>query len=92
MYEVSKGASPPKRFRKGMRPKYPLKTMQVGDYFFVPDKPKNTLAPYISNTGKLLKCVFRTRLVYMRETLEGWVPCLSDAPGANLGVGIWRIA
>jgi len=83
----------PLRKRLGGRPrKYPFRTMEVGEYFFVPDKVRNTLAPYACNVGREHNRKFRTRLTFMRETLEGWVPCKEDVDGAVLGVGVWRVA
>lgn len=89
--QLSHGAEPPAKLRKPVQSKYPFRQMQLGDWFFVPGKTRNTLAPYVSITAKGLGFKMRTQLAYMRQSLEGWKPCEKDYPGAVLGVLVWRI-
>jgi len=93
MHEVQKDVPIPKTIRTAppARRKYPFDKMEVGDMFFVPDKTKNTLATHASTTGKKLGRKFVTRLVFMKEGLDGWTPCEQDEEGAVQGVGVWRV-
>lgn len=92
MLPVQKKVPLPKAMRPATtsRRKYPFDEMDVGDMFFVPHKEKNTLATHASAVGVTLGRKFRTRLTYMKETREGWVPCAADDKKAVIGVGVWR--
>lgn len=94
MLPVQKKVPLPKTLRPAMpsRRKYPFEEMDVNDMFFVPHKDKNTLATHASTVGASLGRKFRTRLTYMRETREGWVPCEANEKKAVLGIGVWRTA
>jgi hypothetical protein len=90
---IEGGTRPAKRLRMQQpNTKYPFRSMKVGDYFFVPGRSRNTLAPYASTMGKELGYKLRTQMCYMRESLEGWKPCDKAEPGAVLGIGVWRMS
>ena len=54
MRQVQEGVPlpPPKRVRQRPRSRYPFETLEVGEVFFVPHRPRNNLAPYVSTQGK----------------------------------------
>lgn len=70
--------------------KYPYSSLKVGQMFFIPNKPKNTMATSASTAGKQLGRKFSTRLIRMKETVEGWKPAQPNEDGAVIGVGVWR--
>lgn len=73
--------------------KYPYGRMDVGDFFFVPGKEKNTLSSHASAAGKKLSKKFITRLTWAVEDEDGdYVLANADAEGAVQGIGVWRIA
>ena len=93
MFDVQKKVPVPKMQtsnRQGRNRKYPFKDMKEGDMFFVPGKTRNTMSTHVSDTGRKLGVKFTTRLCYMRQTIEGWVPAEPDEKGAVLGIGVWR--
>ena len=90
MLDVQEGIPLPPKKRRRVRLKYPFESMEVGEFFFVPHKPTNNMAPYVSSVGKRLGKKFYTRHVHMKRTLAGWEPCADDTKGAVLGVGVWR--
>lgn len=92
MHSVQKNVPMPRFKGTVARRKYPFEQLEVGDMFFVPAKRTNTLATQASTAGKALERKFTTRLMHMRETLEGWEPCDPDHPSAVVGVGVWRTA
>lgn len=67
--------------------KYPFAQLEVGDWFFVPDRTKNNLSTLASLTGKKLGKQFSTRLLYVLGIEE----VTADTEGAVLGVGVWRV-
>jgi hypothetical protein len=87
--EVSQGVPLP-RVKRPRASKYPFDTMEVGAHFFVPDRVTNTMTVRASAEGKRLGKRFRTRLVHMHETVEGWNLCEAVHEFAVRGVGIWR--
>lgn len=93
MYAVQKGVPLPK-VRKPTatsRRKYPFEEMAVGEFFFIPNKTRNTITAHASAVGKQLDKKFSTRLTYMSQDENGvWGVCDADAEGATLGVGVWR--
>ena len=92
MYEIQKGVPIPKlkRTKPPVFRKYKFDEMAVGDFFFVPNKEKNTMVTHTATVGKKLGVKFTTRLLHMRESLEGWTECGATDEGAVLGVGVWR--
>jgi hypothetical protein len=80
-----------KRPREGVDRVYPWRAMEIGDFFFVPDRERNTFSPYASEMGARLGRRFRTRLCWARDTGKSWIVCEPDKPGAVQGVGVWRV-
>ena len=85
--------------------KYDYAAMAIGDFFFVPNKDKNTLSSHASAAGKKLGRKFLTRLIYSIELLEledgtyspyeddeNTVPVTAETDGAVQGIGVWRLA
>ena len=99
MFTVKKNVPIPKAIRAAppTRRKYPFDEMTPGSMFFVPGKTKNTLSKHASTMGKKMnttlktKIKFVTRLCFMKETLDGWVPCDEKEKGATQGVGVWCV-
>jgi hypothetical protein len=90
MFTVTRNVSIPPKRAEGRR-KYPFDELKVGDMFFVPDRPKNTLMQLVSATGRKLGKRFVTRHIYMKLVRDTWEPCEKDDPGASLGIGVYRI-
>ena len=92
MRDIQKGVPLPKPVRRPSPKKYPFETMVVGDMFFAPHRERSSLGPYISRKGRRLDKKFMARVIYMRDTLEGWETCPPEDPRAVRGVGVWRTA
>ena len=94
MYEIQNGPPPERPF---FARKYPFEQLEVGQWFFVPNKKGKSLWGHISNTGKRLGRSFSTKQVYMRkidlhvDTRERWEACAKDNPNAVSGLCIMRI-
>jgi len=54
MFEVQKSAPPLPPAKPYRARKYPLDTMEVGDWFFVPNKTTESLGSHVHTTGKKL--------------------------------------
>jgi hypothetical protein len=67
--------------------RYPFDEMEVGDMFFVP-RDKNNMSTHASTVSKQLGRKHVTRLLWMKESVEGWVPAEKGEGGAVLGVGV----
>lgn len=93
MYEINKNVPKPAASQppRPSRRKYPFEEMAVGDMFFVPNRPRNTLATHVSTVGKQLGRKFSTRMVKMVETEAGWELAKDDDPNAVVGIGVWRV-
>jgi hypothetical protein len=75
------------------RKKYPFETMRVDDFFFVEGKQRNSIRTYFSTAGAKHGITLKSQLIHARlNELEQWEPCPEDAPGATIGVGVWRTA
>ena len=81
----------PKRIG-GARNRYPLDTMAVGAFYFLPNKQSKQIAPHVSTRGKKLNRRFATRACTMMEQIDTWVQVPEDHPYAIHGVGVWRIS
>jgi len=89
--KATKGVPIPPPTKPARERKYPLDTMEVDDFFFVPEKLAATLSPHISRQGKLLKRKFTLRSVYAVMTKsKTWKLADEDTPGACWGVAVWR--
>lgn len=84
---------PPRRLRPDdARKKYPFEKMtKVGDFFFVPGKTRNSIRTYFATAGKAHGIKLRSELIHARQERGEWVQCAEDAPGATVGVGVWRV-
>lgn len=82
--------------------KYDYAAMNIGDFFFVPEKDKNSLSSHASAAGKKLGRKFLTRLIHAIELEDGTyspyvddantVPVTAETEGAVQGIGVWRLA
>lgn len=101
MLSVQKGVPLPdiNRAPKGLRRKYPIEGMEVGDMFFVPGRSSKSVSAYISRISKDVTGRFSARHCWMAKVPEFpaktaklvWVSCDATAPGATEGTGVWRI-
>lgn len=93
MLQLQRNVPPPVQTRRvDKRKKYPIESMQVGDFFFVPGKAKNTIRTYFATVGKQYGIKLKSDLIHSRrDEHNSWKPCDEDAPGATVGVGVWRI-
>lgn len=95
MLKISKNIPIPKAIRPASpsRRKYPFDELEIGDMFFVQDRPKNNLTTHASTVGRKLGRKFETRLCVMHQLRNGtWEPCDASHPKANLGIGVFRTA
>ncbi len=76
--------------RVDARRKYPFASMEVGDFFFVPGKSKNTIRTYFSTVGKQHGIKLKSDLIHARRIEGKWVPCNEADPEGEVGVGVWR--
>ncbi len=92
MYKAHSGVPLPKPIMpKTPRRKYPFETMEVGDMFFVPDQPKNTLVTWCSTVGTKLGRKFTTRVTHVIPDKQGNPQVVEpDTDGAVQGIGVWR--
>ncbi|MDR3427778.1 hypothetical protein [Silvimonas sp.] len=94
MFRVQKKVEIPHAMRHTgvSRRVYPYHEMDVGDFFFVPNKEKNTLSSHASAAGRKLERKFLTRLIHAALDIAGtWVICKADDDGAVQGIGVWRV-
>lgn len=98
MLSVQKGVPLPEinRSPKGVRRKYPLETMQVGEMFFEPGRNSRKLSAYISRETKDMPGKFSVRHCWMIPVgMKGgervWELSEPGEDGAEEGTGVWRI-
>ena len=95
MLQLQRNVPPPtkRRIRENdARKKYPFEKMtQVGDFFFVPGKNRDSIRTYFSTAGSAHGIKLRSEQIFARETETGWEQCPQDTPGATSGVGVWRV-
>ena len=83
----------PVRDLSNLKRLYPFHTMQVGQFFFVPNRTKNTLSSHASTIGVRLQCKFVTRLTFAKVNAKSdWTLCAEGDKDAVLGIGCWREA
>ena len=75
-----------------VRNRYPLDTMAVGTFYFLPNKCTKQVTPHVSARSKKLGRKFATRTCTMMEQIDGWIEVPADHPYAVRGVGVWRTA
>lgn len=85
---------PPPRRRPVVdkRRKYPFENMQVGHFFFVPGKTRNSIRSYFSTAGKQHGMKLTSKLIHARRVDGEWAECKETDAGATVGVGVWRLA
>lgn len=77
--------------RKGRERSYPLHTMGVGQFFFLPGRTRGNMASYVSHQGRKLNRKFATRSLLMRQDAAGlWVVAQPGEAGAIKGLAIYR--
>jgi hypothetical protein len=91
MVEAHTNVDLPKRVNQ-KRNSYPMATMAVGAFYFLPNKGSKQVAPHVSARSKKLGRKFATRTCTMQEQIDGWVEVPADHPYAIRGVGVWRTA
>lgn len=85
---------PPPRRRPVVdnRRKYPFDNMQVGHFFFVPHKTRNSIRSYFSTAGRQHGMKLTSKLIFARQVDGEWAECEEEDSGSTVGVGVWRIA
>ena len=78
--------------KRAARNRYPLDTMAVGAFYFLPNKNTKQVTPHVSARSKRLGRRFATRTVSMMEQIDTWIEVPKDHPYAIRGVGVWRTA
>lgn len=96
MLQLQRNVPPPAKRR--LRPddgrkKYPFEKMtKVGDFFFVPNRKRESIRTYFSTAGAVHGIKLRSEQIFARQDSDGiWHPCQCDTPGATSGVGVWRV-
>lgn len=93
MLQLQSNVPPPRRRPViDRRKKYPFESMQVGHFFFVPGKTRNSIRTYFSTAGKQHGIQLTSKLIHARQINGEWVECEENDEGATVGVGVWRIA
>lgn len=81
---------PPNPKGKG-RVKYPLRTMGVDQYFFLPGRTRsNSFTSYLAHCAKRMGRKFVCRSLVMRLDEGKWIECQHADPGATSGVAVYR--
>lgn len=93
LFNIVKGVPLPpiNRAPKGARRKYPVATMEIGDWFFVAGRSTKSVSAYISRTTKAMTAKFTTRPAWAVQNDNKWVPAEPGTPGAAEGTGVWRV-
>lgn len=90
MFKVQQDVPIPAAIQPERPHKYPFESLAVGEFFFIPHRERNNMASQAWAQGRKLDREFSTRLLFMRETKQGWVICDGVHSAAVLGIGIWR--
>lgn len=92
MLQLQSNVPPPRREPvSDRRKKYPFESMQVGHFFFVPGKRRNSIRTYFSTAGKQHGIKLTSKLIYARLIDDVWEECREGDEGATIGVGVWRV-
>lgn len=95
MLKVQKGVPlvPIDHRPKQVRRKWPLETMEPGDFAFDPGSTTKSISAYISRSTKHLAGTFTARRCWAWQDKRNgdWTPCEHTAVGAVEGVGVWRL-
>lgn len=76
--------------RKSRERTYPLHTMDVGQFFFLPGRERGNLASYVSHQAKKLDRKFATRSLVMKQVDGLWIEAREGEEGATSGIAIYR--
>lgn len=92
LLQVQYGVQKPKidRGRKGVQREYPIDTMKVGGFFFVPNSTSKSISAYISRISKGVQGKFSTQHVWAVQNDGAWTLVEQGTPGAVEGTGVWR--
>ncbi len=92
MLQLQSNVPPPRRRPiVDRRRKYPFDGMQVGQFFFVEGKTRNTIRSYFSSAGRARGMKLTSRLIHARQVDGVWEECQPGDKGAAIGVGVWRV-
>ena len=91
--KTTKGVPIPAPVKPPRQRKYPLDTMEVNDFFFVPGALSVSLSPHVSRQGRLLDRKFTLRTTQAVQAKDkSWKIAAPDNPKAVEGVAVWRVA
>lgn len=82
---------PDGRRARGPKKKYPVERMEVGDFFFVPNKRHSSIRSYFSTLGTQHGIKLKSEQIHARKGDHGWEQCPASETGAVSGVGVWRV-
>ena len=92
MLQLQSNVPPPARKPvTDRRKKYPVEKMQVGDFFFIPNRRYSSIRTYFLTLSKQYNVKLKAEQIFAREGDAGWERCTEDTPGAVTGVGVWRM-
>lgn len=90
MFEVYDGVPvPPVKRPSGPR-KYPVRTMTVGQMFFVTGRKSRSVGAYIARITKDIEAKFIVRHCWVVFKDDKPVEVPEGTPGAEEGTGVWR--
>lgn len=93
MYKVHSNVPLPAPARRASgRRKYPFEDLEVGDYFFVPHRPRERMSTYVSTVSKQMGRKFSARQVTMALIKGTWQLVDASHPEGVSGTGIWRVS
>jgi hypothetical protein len=73
MLQLQSNVPPPRRRPViDRRKKYPFESMQVGHFFFVPGKTRNSIRTYFSTAGKQHGIQLTSKLIHARQIDGAW--------------------
>ena len=79
------------RSPRGTSSKYPLKTMRVGQMFFVEGRKAKSVSAYVSRISKGMAEKFSARHCWVVFENGAPVEVSAETKGAREGAGVWRI-
>ena len=94
MFQLQRDVPPPRGRRirdDDARKKYPFESMQIGHFFFVPNRKHSSIRTYFITAGQKHGIKFRSEQIHARQIDDRWQQCEQGDEGATPGVGVWRI-
>lgn len=91
---MTNGGSLPRPRGRG-RPIYPLRTMSIGQFFFLPGTGRGkNFSSYLAHRGKVMGKKFSYRRLEMKRdpTSKLWVASAPGDPDGVPGVAVYRVA